>query len=196
VTKASVQRLSLAHSAAWVLTQFSWLAAIKITEAQWSHIWGRGSTWGNAGCFLDATNYLSNVHGGIYFHTSYNVRGAQAIKPDVTATTWFVVAGIANGANIQVFVNRQSVSRLLQSQTINFGTNPLTLLGDGSSNSAYHPTGATREFAFWDTALTQSAMESEIDAAMSRWGISNTVTVSSGSAAGFTGLSGVGRLGT
>ena len=54
VVGSSVQRLNLAHSAPWALTQFSWLAAVRFTfGGSQRHFWGRGASWGNAGCFAD-----------------------------------------------------------------------------------------------------------------------------------------------
>jgi len=196
VAGASAQRIALAHSAPWALTEFSWLAVVKITQTQYAHVFGRGGSWANAGCFLsDFTTGM--LYRQFAFHTGYSTRAAGCSKADDTSTTWQVVAGVANGSKIECYVNRQSVERMLQTQTINFGTNPLTLFGDGSGSSSYHMTGAAREFAFWDNALTGAEINTEIDAAMARWGITNTVTPpSSGGTAGFTGLSGVGRLGT
>jgi hypothetical protein len=132
----------------------------------------------------------------VFFHTSYLTRFSALPKPDHTDTTWFVVAGTASATAIDCYMNRQSVARVLQSQTIDFGTNPLTLFGDGSGTAIYHMTGASREFAFWSTALSGADMQTEIDAAMTRWGITDTVSVPASGSAGFTGLSGVGRLGT
>ena len=178
VVRASVQRLDLAHSAPWVLTQFSWLSVLKIanntTANQASHIWGRGSGWTNAGAFVDGFS-INTLFSGIAFHTAYNVRAVLNQKPDTTATNFFCVAGVADGTTMRLFVNRQSVTRLSQSQTINFGTNALTIFGDGSSSSVYHPTGAMRELSFWSVALSESSMASEIDTAMATWGVSNTI---------------------
>lgn len=180
VTGASAQRIALAHSAPWVLTAFSWLAAIKITTAQNRHIWGRGGAWTNAAVYLDG--YTANMEfRSLYFHTGYLTRFAATPKPDNTNTTWFVAAGIADASKMEIYLNRQSVARVSQSNTIDFGTNPLTLFGDGSGSASYNMTGAAREFAFWDNALTGAEMQVEIDAAMLRWGISNTVTPPAGS---------------
>jgi len=176
VTGSSAQRIALSHSAPWVLTAFSFLAAIKITNGRANHVWGRGSAWTNAGLYLDGF-IENNTYQTVYFHTSYATRWSSVPKPDNTGTTWFVAAGIADGTKLELYVNRQSVGRILQSQTINFGTNPLTLFADGSGPTImYNMTGAAREFAFWSTALAGSEMQTEIDAAMTRWGITNTVT--------------------
>lgn len=175
VTGSSSQRIALAHSAPWVLTVFSFLAAIKITNGRDVHVWGRGGAWTNAGLYLDG--FVENhVYQVLYFHTSYATRYSALPKPDNTSSTWFVVAGIADGSKMELYINRQSVSRILQTQTINFGTSALTLFADGSGTSMYNMTGAAREFAFWNTALTGLEMQTEIDAAMTRWGITNTVT--------------------
>lgn len=175
VVGASSQRLTLAHSAPWVLTAFSWLAAIKMTSAQYRHIWGRGSAWTNAGCFLDG--FTANMEFRcLYFHTGYLTRFSSLPKPDSTSTTWFVAAGIADANKIEVYVNRQSVARVSQSNTVDFSTNPLTLFADGGGSASYNMTGAAREFAFWDSALTGAEMQDEIDTVMDRWEITDTVT--------------------
>jgi hypothetical protein len=192
------QRLDLAHAAPWALTEFSWLSVVRITNASNRHIWGRGGAWSNAGAFLDRfANASAQEFRNVFFHTSYLIRFTALPKPDVTNTTWFAVSGTADGNKIECFINRQSVARVSQTQAVNFGTNPLTFFGDGSGSSIYHMTGAAREFAFWDTALAQSEMKSEIDAAMTRWDISNTVAVDPGGTAGFTGIRAISRrLGT
>lgn len=192
VTGSLAQRMALAHSAPWVLTAFSWLAVVRMVEGFQRHIWGRGSSWANAGCYL--TQNSSAINRSVLFHTHYEQRSSIVSKPDDTSSTWFVVGGTADASCIKVYVNKQSSSRLLQSQTVNFGTSALTLFGDGSGSTTYQMTGAAREFAFWSSALSETEMQTEITAAMSRWGVTNTVTPPA--SAGFTGLSGVGRLGT
>lgn len=174
VTGSSVQRLSVSHSAPWALTSFSWIAVVRTSLAAFTHLWGRGSSWANAGCF---TNDISSgsINTGVVFHTSYTARASIVTKPDITASTWFVAGGTADGSCIKTYANLQSASRVLKSQTVNFGTNPLTLFGDGGTNGSYHMTGAAREFAFWDAALTENEMATEIASAMSRWGVTNTI---------------------
>lgn len=195
VTGSSTQRLNLAHSAPWVITSFSWLAAIKITMGNLTHVWGRGSAWTNAGVMSNPTISGTSIY-QITFHTGYITRAIPTAHPTHLAATWFVIGGTADGSCIKSYINTQSASRVLQSQTVNFGTNPLTLFGDGSTFAQFHMTGAAREFAFWDSALSETDMQTELAAAMTRWGITNTVEPPSSGVTGFTGLSGVGRLGT
>lgn len=184
VTRSSVQRLNLSHSAAWAVTAFSWLAVVKIdtTAIGLPHLWGRGSGWTNAGVMACADPFGANIYSALLFHAHYE-RPVQIARPSMSSSTWFVVAGTADGTDICSYVNRQSASRLSLARTVDFGTSALTLFGDGSASSNYHTTGAAREFAFWNTALTGAEMNTEIDAAMTRWGITNTVTPPTASSA-------------
>lgn len=174
VTGSSVQRLNMPHSAAWALTSFSWLAVVRFTPAVVRHVWGRGASWLNAGAFISEIS-TGGLYTGLTFHTGYTTRASVVSKPSGVNADWIVLAGSADSACLKTYANEQSVSRVLQSQTVNFGTNPLTLFGDGSGSSSYHMTGASREFAFWDSALSEAEMQTEISAAMVRWGVTNTV---------------------
>lgn len=169
VSVSASHTIALAHSSPWVLTSFSWMAVVKVTENLNTHLWGRGASWVNAGVYLYSGGGAPRF---INFHTGYSTRMSQLSKPDTTATTWFVAAGTADSECIKLHINRQSSSRHVQAHTVNFGTSPLTLFGDGST---YRMTGAAREFAFWDVALTANEMAAEIDAAMGRWGVTNTI---------------------
>lgn len=179
VTGSSSQRLDLSHSAAWVLTSFSWMAVVRFTPGLVRHIWGRGASWLNAGIFVTEIS-TGGILTGLTFHTGYTTRAAVISKPSSVNADWFVLAGTADSSCLKTYANEQSACRILQSQTVNFGTNPLTLFGDGSGASTYHMTGAAREFAFWDAALTETEMQAEISAAMARWGVTNTVTPPTG----------------
>jgi hypothetical protein len=82
---------------------------------------------------------------------------------------------MADGTCIKLGINRQTAVRILQSQTIAMGTNAIAI-GADADNTSYSMAGAMREIAFWDTALSEADMATEVDAAMTRWGITNSVT--------------------
>jgi hypothetical protein len=57
------------------------------------------------------------------------------------------------------------------------GTSALTLGEDADLSGLYNLVqGVIYEVAFWDAGLSESEMATEIDGAMTRWGVTNTVT--------------------
>jgi hypothetical protein len=174
--------LLLAHSSDWLVSAVSWLAVIKPTKTTVSPsgsgngtIFGKGSSWTNFGCHI--SQMISGINtppNMFWFHTGYTTRTVIMSTAD-SAASWQVIWGIADGACIKSGVNRQSAVRTLQSQTIALGTNAVAI-GADADNTAYAFTGSMREIAFWDTALSETDMATEVDAAMTRWGISNSVS--------------------
>lgn len=187
--------LLLAHSASWVTTSLSWLAVVKhqnTSSATPRHFWGRSFMWNEAGAWFTAHNAVPSVNpvSDIYSHSGYLSRGISIPRQ---SSGWFVIACTIDANELRMYGNRQSAVRIAQSGTLSMGTGSLAI-GADADNTIYSFDGSMREIAFWNTALTESEMGTEIDAAMSRWGVTNTVTPPA--SAGFTGLSGVGRLGT
>ena len=167
-SNANRSSLDSAHSAAWLVTAFSWLAVVKTGVWQnYRHLWGRGPSWTNAGCYLRVVESTSTVP-VLYWHCGYTYRAVFVHHPANDPTAWFVAAGTADTTVQKGYVNRQSASRLLETQTIAMGTSGTTLFSDADDMSYGSLDGALREIAFWNTALTESQMASEIDAAMSR----------------------------
>lgn len=189
--------LLLAHSSDWLVSALSWLAVIKPTKttaiaagAGNGTVWGKGSAWANGGCHISQLIVSVNTPANLsWWHTGYTSRIAALSSPESVAS-WYVLWGIADGTCIKGGVNRQSAVRTLQSQTIAMGTNSVAI-GADADNTLYSMAGAMREIAFWDTALSESDMATEVDAAMTRWGVTNSVSPpSSGGAIGGGNLSG------
>lgn len=174
--------LLLAHSSDWLVSAVSWLAVIKPTKTTVisggvgnGTVFGKGATWTNFGCHVSQLIISVSAPPNLaWWHTGYTVRSMCASLPDVSAS-WHVLWGIADGTCIKGGVNRQSAVRTLQSQTIALGTNSVAI-GADADNTSYSLTGSMREIAFWDSALSETDMATEVDAAMSRWGISNSVS--------------------
>lgn len=174
--------LLLAHSSDWLVSAVSFLAAVKITKSVTAlagigagSVFGKSSAWANFGLHYGALfSTLTTPANAYWLHTGYTTRLAALSMPDSSAS-WHVVWGIVDGTSIKVGVNRQSAVRTLQSQTIAMGTSSIAI-GADADNTSYSMTGSMREIAFWDTALSESDMATEVDAAMTRWGVTNSVT--------------------
>ena len=174
--------LLLTHSSDWLVSAVSWLAVVKPTKTTAvpsgtgnGTVFGKGSSWGNFGCHIaQLITGISPPANILWWHTGYSSRIATWTMPDNTAS-WQVIWGMADGTCIKGGVNRQSAVRTLHSQTIALGTNSVAI-GADADNTLYSMAGAMREIAFWDTALSELDMATEVDAAMTRWGISNSVS--------------------
>ncbi len=174
--------LLLAHSSDWLVSAVSWLAVIKPTKTTTipsgvgnGAVFGKGVTWTNFGCHVSQLIIsVSTPANFAWWHTGYTTRSVCASLPDVSAS-WHVLWGIADGTSIKAGINRQSAVRTLHSQAIAMGTSSVAI-GADADNTLYSMAGAMREIAFWDTALSENDMATEVDAAMSRWGISNSVS--------------------
>lgn len=202
-SNANKSSLLLAHSAAWVLSALTWLVVVKPTKSTVQAnvsgngvIVGKGASWANFGVhvnqFLPAIGTPANV---IWQHDSYSQR-VVAITAPANSNDWMVLCGCADASGVRMCLNRQSSVRIAQTKAVALGTASIAI-GADADNTAYSMGGPMREVAFWDTALDESEMAAEIDAAMSRWGVTNTVEPPASGVTGFTGLSGLsGRLGT
>lgn len=181
-SNASKSSLLLAHSSDWLVSAVSWLAVVKPTKTTVASggagngiVFGKSNTWANIGCHIgQLITGISTPANVVWLHTGYTTRMAVLSLPEAAAS-WHVIWGIADGVCIKGGINRQSAVRTLQSQTIALGTTSLAI-GADADNTVYSMSGAMREIAFWDTALSEADMATEVDAAMTRWGISNSVT--------------------
>lgn len=181
-SNANRSSLLLSHTSDWLVSAVSWLAVVRPTKTTViaggtgnGILWGKGASWLNIGAhigqLITGINSPANV---FWWHTGYTSRIATFSTADGSAT-WSVVWGVADGVCIKGGVNRQTAVRTSQSQTIALGTNAVAI-GADADNTVYSMAGTMREIAFWDEALSESAMAAQVDAAMSRWGISNSVT--------------------
>lgn len=174
--------LLLSHSSDWLVSAVSWLAVVKPTkttvQASGSGngtIFGKGSSWTNFGCHISQLITGINTPPNLFwFHTGYTTRSVITSTAE-SAASWQVIWGFADGTCIKGGVNRQSVVRTLQSQTIALGTSAVAI-GADADNTGYSFAGSMREIAFWDTALSETDIATEVDAAMTRWGITNSVS--------------------
>jgi len=173
--------LTMAHSSDWVgWSSFSWLAVVRNITANSSqnrYLWSRSnsSSWANAGCRLNSASYSEPTF--TWHDAAYSGRRQSVSVLKATAATRYVIGGSVDSSKICTFINRQTVTRDSESGTIALGTSGLTIGEDYDSAGTYNLTqGVIFELAFWNAALTETEMASEIDTAMSNWSISNTVT--------------------
>jgi hypothetical protein len=169
--------LLLAHSASWVTSALSWLAVVKHANTNSSvprHFWGRSAMWTEAAAWYTSHNATGSATppSDIYAHSGYQTRGISMPRQ---SSGWFVIAGTIDATELRMYGNRQSAVRIAQSGTLSMGTSSLAI-GADADNTAYSLDGSYRELAFWNTALSESEMATEIDAAMARWNVTNTVT--------------------
>lgn len=173
--------LTMAHSTEWTgWTSFSWLAVIRnmtASSSQNRYLWSRSnsSAWANAGCRINSAVYSDPTW--TWHDAVYSGRRESIILPTTTAATRYVMAGSVDSTKICSYINKQSSIRRLESGTLALGTSGLTIGEDYDSAGTYNITqGVLFELAFWDSALTESEMATEIDTAMTTWSVSNTVT--------------------
>lgn len=175
--------LQMAHSADFVgWSSFSWMIVCRnldvSSSSQYRYLLSKGSSagaWDRFGVRINAGSYTEDV---ITFHPGgYTGGKGSESPPNETAATRYVLLGSADGSKICTYVNRQTATRRAITNSITMGTSGLTLGEDVDGSGTYNLTqGVIFEVALWNSALTDSEAFTEIDAAMTRWGVSNTVT--------------------
>ena len=172
--------LTMAHSTEWTgWTSFSWMAVVRnmTTSSANRYLWSRSNSgaWSNAGCRMNIASYSDPIW--TFHDAAYSGRRQSTPLPTLTAATRYVMAGSVDATKMCSYINRQSSIRRLESGTVSLGTSGLTIGEDYDSAGTYNLTqGVLFELAFWDSALTEAEMATEIDTAMTTWSVSNTVS--------------------
>lgn len=191
--------LVITHDSDWASwTGMSWLMAVYITTTNSNeYLWTFGDTaWDQPGIrvFVDAASATTTV--ALTFHPgAYNAaqfREAMMRRP--TLNRWNILAGAADATSVRLWLNKQLIARHTITGSFTVGTRNKHIGGAGNATTYTVASMKLREMTWWSSMLTEAQMNTEVDDAMTRWGITNEIDPPAASGGGAATLINSGGL--
>lgn len=145
------------------------------------------------------SSWTTGIHLASYSATEFRFAANNVMFGTVFPGTSsrFILAIRYNGTSGEIWLNDTAIGSSTTSLSITANTADGGIGNGGSAGGGYPWDGPIQHILWCDGACSRTAMEYVVNALGDRWGISITDPPTiGGGVTGFTGLSGVGRLGT
>lgn len=173
------QILEIAHTADWAgWTEISWLVVFKhaANAVSLDAIWSKGGSSYDAPCFRCGGENASYPRPMVFvWQAGHYNNDKRNMSLTVEEDKYHLVAGSCKAAEGRLYLNGQSIQRMKMINSMSWGTRSVTIGSGFDGTSRAMPDLYLREIAWWDSALSEEDMATEIDEVMTRWSLSNDI---------------------